>query len=108
MKACLAVSSTSFALSLLLFIAPGTSRAQDLFVANQGNNTIDVVNSSADLAVDASPFLMLGMAWLATELLALLRRGRPLPQVSISKPLTARAKADQEVHEVWCATGGHG
>jgi hypothetical protein len=110
MKASLVASSTTFAfaLSLLLFIAPGTSRAQDLFVADEGNSTVDVVNSSADLAVYASPFLMLGMAWLATELLALLRMGRPLPQVSVSKPLTACAKADQEVYEVWSATGGHG
>jgi DNA-binding beta-propeller fold protein YncE len=130
MKASLAVSSASFALSLLLFIAPGTSRAQNLFVANEGNNTIDKVNSSGsptvfsgstagikpegiafdnsgalfvantwtDLGVFAIPALTLGMAWLAIELLALLRMGRPLHQVSVSKPLTARAKAP----------GGHG
>jgi sugar lactone lactonase YvrE len=55
MKTTLAVSTTSFALSLLLLAAPATSRADNVFVANAGNNTIEEFNSSGtDLGVFAS------------------------------------------------------
>jgi hypothetical protein len=41
-----AVGTAAFALSLLLLAAPLTSRADNLFVSNQGNNTIEEFNSS--------------------------------------------------------------
>jgi hypothetical protein len=54
MKTGLAVSSTSFALSLLLVGAPRTSRADNLFVANYFNNTLDEISSSGTVTVFAS------------------------------------------------------
>jgi sugar lactone lactonase YvrE len=46
MKTNLAVSTASFSLSLLLLAAPGTSRADSLFVGNVGNSTIEEFSSS--------------------------------------------------------------
>jgi len=47
MKTCLAVSTASFAMSLLLLVVPGTCRAQNLFVANYNSN-IEEYNSSGE------------------------------------------------------------
>ncbi|MGO9245349.1 MAG: PEP-CTERM sorting domain-containing protein [Verrucomicrobiia bacterium] len=46
MRTNLAVTTASFALSLLLLAVPGTGRADNLFVANEGNNTIEEYNPS--------------------------------------------------------------
>jgi len=60
MKTGLSISSASFALSLLLLVAPGTSRAQNLFVSNYGNNTIEEFNPSGVGTVFASRNSVLG------------------------------------------------
>ncbi len=54
MRTNLVVSTASFAVSLLLLAASSTSRAQNLFVANSGNNTIDEINSTGTVTVFAS------------------------------------------------------
>ncbi len=54
MRTHLAVSYASFALGLLLLAAPGTSRADNIFVSNQGNNTIEEFNSSGIGSIFAS------------------------------------------------------
>jgi glucose/arabinose dehydrogenase len=46
MRTTLAVSTTSFVLSLLLLAAPSTGRGDNIFVGNSGNNTIEEFNSS--------------------------------------------------------------
>ncbi len=46
MRTTLAVSTASFALILILFGAPSTSRADNLFVSNTDNDTIEEFNSS--------------------------------------------------------------
>lgn len=62
MKTSLAVSSASFALSLLLLAVPGPSRAQNLFVSNFGNNTIEEFNSSGGvLSSNATVFASSGL-----------------------------------------------
>jgi len=70
MKASLAASTTSFALSLLLLGAPVTSRGQNLFVSNYGNNTIEEFNSSGVGTVFASLESVVGGAVVAPTGLA--------------------------------------
>ena len=54
MKMVLAVSTVCCAMSLLLAGAPGTSRADVIYVANQNNNTIEEIPSGGNGSVFAT------------------------------------------------------